>query len=131
MPMAYAAQMGGVCTLIGTSSNLLADTLPQVLAFAGPPRATLIEQIDLLVAQGRALVDELLPRHLHVRREADAPVGGEVHLQRDAHVVVEDLVEVVPAVAVDDRADGDARGRHVLEIQAFQTNADTNGAWCN
>src|SRR3546814_11444110 len=27
MPMAYAAQMGGVCTLIGTSSNLLADTL--------------------------------------------------------------------------------------------------------
>src|SRR6185312_7677842 len=24
MPMAYAAQMGGVCTLIGTSSNLLA-----------------------------------------------------------------------------------------------------------
>ena len=29
MPMAYAAQMGGVCTLIGTSSNLLADTLAQ------------------------------------------------------------------------------------------------------
>lgn len=27
MPMAYAAQMGGVCTLIGTSSNLLADSL--------------------------------------------------------------------------------------------------------
>ena len=29
MPMAYAAQMGGVCTLIGTSSNLLVDTLSQ------------------------------------------------------------------------------------------------------
>lgn len=29
MPMAYAAQMGGVCTLIGTSSNLLADSLAQ------------------------------------------------------------------------------------------------------
>jgi di/tricarboxylate transporter len=27
LPMAYAAQMGGVCTLIGTSSNLLADSL--------------------------------------------------------------------------------------------------------
>ena len=27
MPMAFAAQMGGVCTLIGTSSNLLADSL--------------------------------------------------------------------------------------------------------
>ncbi len=43
----------------GVIASLLADTLPQVLAFAGPPRATLIEQIDLLVAQGRALVDEL------------------------------------------------------------------------
>jgi di/tricarboxylate transporter len=29
MPMAFAAQMGGVCTLIGTSSNLLADSLAQ------------------------------------------------------------------------------------------------------
>lgn len=29
MPMAYAAQMGGVCTLIGTSSNLLVDSLAQ------------------------------------------------------------------------------------------------------
>lgn len=27
LPMAYAAQMGGVCTLIGTSSNLLTDSL--------------------------------------------------------------------------------------------------------
>ena len=29
IPMAFAAQMGGVCTLIGTSSNLLADSLAQ------------------------------------------------------------------------------------------------------
>jgi di/tricarboxylate transporter len=29
MPMAFAAQMGGVCTLIGTSSNLLVDSLAQ------------------------------------------------------------------------------------------------------
>ncbi len=27
LPMAYAAQMGGVCTLLGTSSNLLANSL--------------------------------------------------------------------------------------------------------
>lgn len=27
MPMAFAAQMGGVCTLIGTSSNLLVDSI--------------------------------------------------------------------------------------------------------
>lgn len=29
LPMSYAAQMGGVCTLVGTSSNLLADSLAQ------------------------------------------------------------------------------------------------------
>lgn len=29
MPMAFAAQMGGVCTLIGTSSNLLTNSLAQ------------------------------------------------------------------------------------------------------
>jgi di/tricarboxylate transporter len=33
--MAYAAQMGGVCTLIGTSSNLLADSLAQQHGLAG------------------------------------------------------------------------------------------------
>jgi di/tricarboxylate transporter len=31
MPMAFAAQMGGVCTLIGTSSNLLVDSMTQDL----------------------------------------------------------------------------------------------------
>ncbi len=35
LPMAYAAQMGGVCTLIGTSSNLLADSLAQQHGMAG------------------------------------------------------------------------------------------------
>lgn len=35
LPMAYAAQMGGVCTLIGTSSNLLADSLAQQHGLSG------------------------------------------------------------------------------------------------
>ena len=35
LPMAYAAQMGGVCTLIGTSSNLLTDSLAQQHGLAG------------------------------------------------------------------------------------------------
>ena len=35
LPMAYAAQMGGVCTLVGTSSNLLADSLAQQHGMAG------------------------------------------------------------------------------------------------
>ena len=35
MPMAYAAQMGGVCTLLGTSSNLLADSIAREHGLAG------------------------------------------------------------------------------------------------
>ena len=35
LPMAYAAQMGGVGTLIGTSSNLLADSLARQQGLAG------------------------------------------------------------------------------------------------
>lgn len=35
MPMAYAAQMGGVATLIGTSSNLLTDSLARQHGLAG------------------------------------------------------------------------------------------------
>ena len=35
MPMAFAAQMGGVCTLIGTSSNLLVDSISRGHGLAG------------------------------------------------------------------------------------------------
>jgi len=35
MPMAFAAQMGGVCTLLGTSSNLLADSLARKYGLTG------------------------------------------------------------------------------------------------
>ncbi len=35
MPMAYAAQMGGVCTLLGTSSNLLTDSIAREHGMAG------------------------------------------------------------------------------------------------
>ena len=82
MPMAYAAQMGGVCTLIGTSSNLLADSLAQkhglppfgvfeftrmgaVLAFVG---------IAYLMIVGRWL----LPRHIPAEAAADGELGKYV-----------------------------------------------------
>lgn len=35
IPMSYAAQMGGVCTLIGTSTNLLVHALMQDLGYTG------------------------------------------------------------------------------------------------
>jgi di/tricarboxylate transporter len=73
MPMAYAAQMGGVCTLIGTSSNLLTDTLAQkhglaplgVFEFTKLGVLLAIAGIIYLMVIGRWL----LPRHI----DAEAP----------------------------------------------------------
>jgi di/tricarboxylate transporter len=70
MPMSYAAQMGGVCTLLGTSSNLLANSLAiehglpafSVFEFTrlGAPLA--LAGIVYLMLVGRWL----LPRHIDV-----------------------------------------------------------------
>ncbi|MEO7431489.1 MAG: SLC13 family permease [Dokdonella sp.] len=82
MPMAYAAQMGGVCTLIGTSSNLLADSLAQkhglppfgLFEFArlGVPLAAV--GIVYLMLVGRWL----LPRDLPATATVDPQVGKYV-----------------------------------------------------
>ena len=70
MPMSYAAQMGGVCTLLGTSSNLLTNSLAiehglpgfSVFEFTklGAPLA--LVGIVYLMLVGRWL----LPRHIDV-----------------------------------------------------------------
>ncbi len=78
MPMAYAAQMGGVCTLIGTSSNLLADTLAQknglapigVFEFTRMGAVLAVVGIVYLMVIGR----HLLPKHI----DADQPQNTEV-----------------------------------------------------
>ncbi|HEV2621496.1 MAG TPA: SLC13 family permease [Frateuria sp.] len=78
MPMAYAAQMGGVCTLIGTSSNLLADSLAQkhglppfgVFEFTKMGALLAVAGMAYLMLIGR----RLLPRHI----DAALPEGGEV-----------------------------------------------------
>jgi len=78
MPMAYAAQMGGVCTLIGTSSNLLADSLAQkhglgafgVFEFTRLGVVLAVVGIVYLMLVGR----HLLPRHI----DATLPEGGEL-----------------------------------------------------
>jgi di/tricarboxylate transporter len=78
MPMAYAAQMGGVCTLIGTSSNLLADSLATqhglapfgVFEFTKMGALLAVVGIVYLMLVGRWL----LPREV----DAIAPVETEV-----------------------------------------------------
>ena len=78
MPMAFAAQMGGVCTLIGTSSNLLADSLAQkhglaafgVFEFTKMGALLAIAGIAYLMLIGRWLLPEEV--------QADAPPETEI-----------------------------------------------------
>jgi len=82
MPMAYAAQMGGVCTLIGTSSNLLADSLAQehglpafgVFEFSAMGAVLAGVGIVYLMAVGRWL----LPRHVDTQMPDEAEIGKYV-----------------------------------------------------
>ena len=82
MPMAYAAQMGGVCTLIGTSSNLLADSLAQkhglaaigVFEFTRMGAILAVVGILYLMLIGR----HLLPKHIDAGQPQDTEVGKYV-----------------------------------------------------
>ncbi|BFI97521.1 MAG: SLC13 family permease [Rhodanobacter sp.] len=82
MPMAYAAQMGGVCTLIGTSSNLLADSLAQknglpgfgVFEFTGMGVLLAVAGIAYLMLVGRWL----LPRHIEANEIEEVEIGKYV-----------------------------------------------------
>jgi di/tricarboxylate transporter len=102
MPMAYAAQMGGVCTLIGTSSNLLADSLAQkhgmapfgVFEFTRMGVVLAVVGIVYLMLVGRWL----LPRH----------VAAEVPEQEDIGKYVTEL-EVTEQSSLLDGSIADAR----------------------
>ena len=82
MPMAYAAQMGGVCTLIGTSSNLLADTLAQkhgmdgfgVFEFSKMGAILAVVGIIYLMVVGRWL----LPKEVDTEMPVEADIGKYV-----------------------------------------------------
>jgi di/tricarboxylate transporter len=82
LPMAYAAQMGGVCTLIGTSSNLLADSLAQqhglaqfgVFEFTRLGALLAVVGITYLMVVGRWL----LPREIHPHMAVERDIGKYV-----------------------------------------------------
>ncbi|TAL82991.1 MAG: SLC13 family permease [Rhodanobacter sp.] len=82
MPMAFAAQMGGVATLIGTSSNLLADTLARkeglpgfgVFEFTEMGAVLAVVGIVYLMLVGRWL----LPREVNAEVPVKADIGKYV-----------------------------------------------------
>ncbi len=100
MPMAYAAQMGGVCTLIGTSSNLLADSLAQkhglpgfgVFEFTRLGALLAVAGIGYLMLIGRWL----LPRQLTEELPAQADIGKyvtELEVGADSPLLGKRIVE--------------------------------------
>ncbi|TAM91945.1 MAG: SLC13 family permease [Rhodanobacteraceae bacterium] len=100
MPMAFAAQMGGVCTLIGTSSNLLVDSLAQkqglpafgIFEFTKLGVLLAIAGILYLMVLGRWL----LPRHLDNEISGPAQVGKyvtELKVMSDSPLVGQTIAE--------------------------------------
>lgn len=100
MPMAYAAQMGGVCTLIGTSSNLLADSLSQkhglaplgVFEFTKLGALLAVAGIIYLMVIGRWL----LPKQVDAEMPDVLQVGKyvtELKVMSDSNLVGETIAE--------------------------------------
>ena len=100
MPMAFAAQMGGVCTLIGTSSNLLVDSLAQkqglppfgIFEFTPLGVMLAIAGIIYLMVIGRWL----LPKHLDNAISGPLQVGKyvtELKVMSDSTVVGQTIAE--------------------------------------
>lgn len=114
MPMAYAAQMGGVCTLIGTSSNLLTDSLAQkhglppfgVFEFTKMGALLAVAGMAYMMLIGR----KLLPRHI----DATLPDGGEVGKYVTELVVGEDSPLLGTRIA--EAQLGDKYGVYPLEL---------------
>ncbi len=101
MPMAYAAQMGGACTLIGTSSNLLANSLAQDYGlqrfgmFEFSPLGVLLSVagITYLMLIGRSL----LPRHVNVDLSGETKIGKyvtELEVTADSPIVGKSIGEI-------------------------------------
>jgi di/tricarboxylate transporter len=101
LPMAYAAQMGGVCTLIGTSSNLLADSLARkhglapfgVFEFTRMGVLLAVAGIAYLMLVGRWL----LPRHIPTEQPAEAEIGTyvtELRVTADSPLIGQTIADV-------------------------------------
>jgi di/tricarboxylate transporter len=101
MPMAYAAQMGGVCTLIGTSSNLLADTLAQkhgmapigVFEFTKLGAILALAGITYLLLVGRWLLPQKVDAQLPVERDIGKYVA-ELRIGRESAIRDKTIEEV-------------------------------------
>lgn len=78
MPMAYAAQMGGVCTLLGTSSNLLANSIAEEHGMAGFGVFEFTQLGAILAVVGIAYLMVIGRWLLPAQVDTDLPVESEI-----------------------------------------------------
>jgi di/tricarboxylate transporter len=94
LPMSYAAQMGGVCTLLGTSSNLLTNSLavqhglPEFGVFDFTRLGAILAVVGImyLMLIGRWL----LPRHIETNESENLELGRfvtELRLMADSPLI--------------------------------------------
>lgn len=101
MPMAYAAQMGGVCTLIGTSSNLLTDTLAQehglapigVFEFTKLGAILALAGITYLMVLGRWLLPKKVDTEMPIEQEIGKYVA-ELRINADSTVLGKTIADI-------------------------------------
>lgn len=80
LPLSYAAVLGGCCTLIGTSTNLLVNDMASV---AGQPRFGMFEitPVGLMVAAAGGLYLLFFSKHLIDTSDSQEPVSVKDALQ--------------------------------------------------
>ena len=114
IPMSFAAQMGGVCTLLGTSSNLLTNSLAQqhglaafgVFEFTKLGAVLAVVGITYLMLVGRWL----LPKHIdtdYVENYALGKFVTELRVMKDSPLL---------GTSIGDAKLGEKHGVYVLEL---------------
>ncbi len=104
MPMAFAAQMGGVCSLIGTSSNLLVDSMTRDLGLPGFGMFEFTKLGAILACTGIVyliLVGRwLLPKTVNTQLPANEDIGmyvAELRVTGESTLLGKTIVDVAMA----------------------------------